>query len=92
MINLAEAQVASESVVAVRKGRRLLRLHLFNNATDNTRPLKVMPAAKVGVATFEIPENAVRVLLTGYGVSPDALHYSIAASTRYCSYSSPPQG
>jgi hypothetical protein len=29
-----------------------------------------MPAAKVGVATFEIPENAVRVLLTGYGVSP----------------------
>jgi hypothetical protein len=29
-----------------------------------------MPAAKVGVATCEIPENAVRVLLTGYGVSP----------------------
>ena len=28
-----------------------------------------MPAANVGVATFEIPENAVRVLLTGYGVS-----------------------
>ena len=29
-----------------------------------------MPADNVGVATFEIPENAVRVLLTGYGVSP----------------------
>lgn len=29
-----------------------------------------MPAANVGVATFEIPENAVRVLLTGYGPTP----------------------
>jgi hypothetical protein len=28
-----------------------------------------MPAVNVGVTTFEIPENAVRVLLTGYGVS-----------------------
>lgn len=28
-----------------------------------------MLATNVGVATFEIPENAVRVLLTGYGVS-----------------------
>ena len=29
-----------------------------------------MPALNVGVTDFEIPENAVRVLLTGYGVSP----------------------
>lgn len=29
-----------------------------------------MPAVNVGVTNFEIPENAVRVLLTGYGVSP----------------------
>ena len=28
-----------------------------------------MPAVNVGVPTFEIPENVVRVLLTGYGVS-----------------------
>lgn len=28
-----------------------------------------MPAVNVGVTNFEIPENAVRVLLTGYGVS-----------------------
>jgi hypothetical protein len=70
--NQAQAQALSVVVAwqfRFRKGRRLLRLHLIN-ATDNTRPLKVMPAAKVGVATCEIPENAVRVLLTGYGVSP----------------------
>jgi hypothetical protein len=29
-----------------------------------------MPAVNVGATIFEIPENAVRVLLTGYGVSP----------------------
>lgn len=28
-----------------------------------------MPAVNVGPTNFEIPENAVRVLLTGYGVS-----------------------
>jgi hypothetical protein len=28
-----------------------------------------MPAVNLGATTFEIPENAVRVLLTGYGVS-----------------------
>lgn len=28
-----------------------------------------MPAVNVGVTNFEFPENAVRVLLTGYGVS-----------------------
>ena len=28
-----------------------------------------MPAVNVGVTNVEIPENAVRVLLTGYGVS-----------------------
>jgi hypothetical protein len=28
-----------------------------------------MPAVNVDVTNFEIPENAVRVLLTGYGVS-----------------------
>ena len=28
-----------------------------------------MPAVNVGPKNFEIPENAVRVLLTGYGVS-----------------------
>ncbi len=28
-----------------------------------------MPAVNVGVTNFEIPENAVRVLLTGFGVS-----------------------
>jgi hypothetical protein len=32
-------------------------------------PPRVMPAVNVGVPAFEIPENAVRVLLTGYGVS-----------------------
>jgi hypothetical protein len=29
-----------------------------------------MPALGVGATNFDIPENAVRVLLTGYGVSP----------------------
>ena len=28
-----------------------------------------MPAVNVGVTNFEFPENVVRVLLTGYGVS-----------------------
>lgn len=28
-----------------------------------------MPAVNVGVTNFEFPENAVRVLLTGFGVS-----------------------
>ena len=28
-----------------------------------------MPAVNVGVTNFEFPENPVRVLLTGYGVS-----------------------
>ena len=28
-----------------------------------------MPAVNVGVTDFEFPENVVRVLLTGYGVS-----------------------
>jgi hypothetical protein len=28
-----------------------------------------MPAVNLGVTSFEVPENAVRVLLTGYGVS-----------------------
>ncbi len=36
-----------------------------------------MPAVNVGVTDFEIPENAVRVLLTGYGVS-----LAVTASTR----------
>lgn len=69
--------------LSAKDGGCLLRLHLFNYATDNTRTLKVMPAAKVGVAAFEIPANAVRVLLTGYGVSlactslPNRFIYSI---------------
>jgi hypothetical protein len=29
-----------------------------------------MPSLSVGATNFDIPENAVRVLLTGYGVSP----------------------
>ena len=32
-------------------------------------PLIAMPAVNLGVTSFEVPENAVRVLLTGYGVS-----------------------
>lgn len=41
-------------------------------------------SANVGVANFELPENAVRVLLTGYGVSLTATE-----STRYLSPSLP---
>lgn len=37
-----------------------------------------MPAVNVGVTNVEIPENAVRVLLTGYGVS-----LAITESTPY---------
>lgn len=40
-----------------------------NNPPPTKNPLIAMPAVNVGVTTFEIPENAVRVLLTGYGVS-----------------------
>jgi hypothetical protein len=40
-------------------------------ATDNNPQysLSAMPAVNVGLTNFEFPENAVRVLLTGYGVS-----------------------
>jgi hypothetical protein len=81
------------------KGWRWLRLHLIN-ATDSTRPFKVMPAAKIGVAAFEIPENAVRVLLTGYSVSPSAcisfitrsLHLPDISRAHYHFNVSPPRG
>ena len=53
-----------------------------------------MPAVNVGVSNFEIPENAVRVLLTGYGVS-----LAVTESTPYFvglislpPYLSPPPG
>ena len=57
-----------------------------------------MLAANVGVATFEIPDNAVRVLLTGYGVSLARIsityspyHLLRIHLTHYCSKVSPPQ-
>jgi hypothetical protein len=34
-----------------------------------------MPAVNVGVTNFELPENAVRVLITGYGVSDAVIFY-----------------
>ena len=41
-------------------------------------------SANVGVANIELPENAVRVLLTGYGVS-----LTVTESTRCLSPSLP---
>jgi hypothetical protein len=40
-----------------------------------------MPAVNVGVTNFELPENAVRVLLTGYGVSLAVTPYFVALIT-----------
>ena len=48
------------------KGRRVALAQL--TTTPQYFP-SAMPAVNVGVTNFEFPENVVRVLLTGYGVS-----------------------
>jgi hypothetical protein len=48
-----------------------------------------MPVVNVGVTDFEFPENVVRVLLTGYGVSL-AVTESIFCRPHYRIVSPPP--
>jgi hypothetical protein len=61
--------------------------HIANSSSTRLivslqHPLKVMPAVNVvGVTNFEVPEKALRVLLTGYGVG-HCMHFPVA-----CPYS-----
>jgi hypothetical protein len=45
--------------------------------------LSAMPAVNVGVTNFEFPENTVRVLLTGYGVSLAVIFVALISSPPY---------
>jgi hypothetical protein len=60
-------RLTRDQLLGTKDGVALTRLTINHPPTKNS--LIAMPAVNLGATTFEIPENAVRVLLTGYGVS-----------------------